>query len=300
MKVAAVDIGTNTVRLLLGAVEDGSLDTGWRRTEITRLGRGVDQNRQFDPEARSLTLGVLAEYRRAADAYGAERRAAFATSATRDADDREEFLTLASDAFGARPEVISGEREAEFSFSGVRSSLQTTGAILVIDLGGGSTEFVYGVSAVEYSKSIDIGSVRVTERWLSAGPVTNEQLEEVRAEVAAELSPLAIPGAPAVVVGVAGTFTTLASVHLGLDVYDPDVVHGTALRLSDLLRLVERLAAMSVEEIAQIPTVPAGRADVLLGGAIVAQAALARVGAAQITVSAADLLDGMALAIAAG
>ncbi|HEX9853835.1 MAG TPA: Ppx/GppA phosphatase family protein [Acidimicrobiia bacterium] len=298
MRVAAVDIGTNTVRLLLGEVAGGGLlSIAEKRTEITRLGRGVDERRRLDPRAVQLTVDVLGEYGSAADRFAAERRGAVATSATRDAEDREAFLDLAATAFGARPDVIAGEREAELAFAGVRSAVRPAGPILVVDLGGGSTEFVFGEDDVEYARSVDVGSVRVTERWLARRPITTEALAAARSAVAGALAPLEIPGAPGLVIGVAGTFTTLAAVHLELAVYDRDVVHGSVLRLDDLMRMVERLAALSVEDIAAIPTVPPGRADVLLGGAIVAEAAVARSGHGEVTISEADLLDGIALAI---
>ena len=238
------------------------------------------------------TLAVLTGYGRTVAAEQAEVRRAVATSATRDASNGAEFLERAAVALGFAPDVIDGDEEAHLSFRGARP--ETVGApVLVIDTGGGSTEFVVGLDQVSYAKSVDIGSVRLTERSLGPGPLEPAQIDAARTAVAAMFrSELDLPEAAAAI-GVAGTFTSLAAIHLELPEYDRDAVHGTVLTLADIGDLVDGLAALSLEQIEAIPSLDPRRAPVILGGAIVVEQAVAHSNLSEVTVSERDILDGI-------
>ncbi|MCA1735900.1 MAG: exopolyphosphatase [Actinobacteria bacterium] len=273
-KVAAVDIGTNSMRLLMiQQVGDGTVELGrWER--VTGLGTGVDGSGRLSEEAIDRTLLALAEFGARMNKAGVAKRRAVATSAARDASNREKFFDKAELALGVRPELISGKEEASLAFAGATAG--RTGASLVIDIGGGSTEFVTAAGGTSY----DIGSVRLTDRVLSPRPATIEQLTAARAMVAESFIGVALFAGP--VLGVAGTWTSLASIE-GTD----------ALMLSAITAWIDRLAGMSIEETAAIPGLDPARAPVILAGAVVAEGALTAVGAASIEVSKHDLLDGI-------
>jgi exopolyphosphatase/guanosine-5'-triphosphate,3'-diphosphate pyrophosphatase len=216
----------------------------------------------------------------------------------RAAGDREEFLDRAEAAFGIRPEVISGEEEAVLGFEGATGGRAGTGPCLVIDVGGGSTEFVFGSGRPEVVASVDLGSRRVTERFLAHHPCLPGELAEARRAAAAAFAGVVLPALPSTVVGLGGTFTSQAALHLGLKVYDSARVHGTVVTQAALDTLAERLATMSLEEIAGLPSLDPVRAPVLLGGAVASAEALRRSGTAEVVVSEADLLDGIARRLA--
>ncbi|MCP3974337.1 MAG: Ppx/GppA family phosphatase [bacterium] len=298
VRIGAVDIGTNTVRLLVVEPDEGGLGEELAHYAIvTRLGQGVDEAGALHSDAIDRTVEVLRRYGTIMDRLGVARRRVIATSASRDASNASEFLSRASEAVGQRPEIISGSEEASLSFSGARVDREKGEPTLVIDLGGGSTEFVAGTDGPEYANSIDIGSVRVTERFATSVPVPLIDVARAREHVSTlfqeqlELPPVAE------VIGVAGTYTTLCAIHLGLPEYDRVAVHGTVLSESVLADLVDLLGSMSVEEIAAIPSMHRGRAAVILAGAVVAQEALAVTGIAEIIVSENDILQGVALSI---
>ncbi|MEX1208312.1 MAG: Ppx/GppA phosphatase family protein [Acidimicrobiia bacterium] len=294
---AAIDIGTNTVRLLVAdLVGDGLVDVE-RRTEIVGLGRGVDATGRFDPGRVEHALAVLTDYAARLRFHGVSQVRAVATSATRDAEDASDFLDRVAGVLGFRPELIDGIEEAALSFRGATAALLGLHPTLVIDPGGGSTEFVLGAAAPDYSVSLDIGSVRLTERLLPERPASPDRVTAAAAEVAEIFGLVRLPTSPARVIGVAGTFTSLAAISLGLDPYDREAVHGSALTMADLDRLVDRLSGLTVEETAAIPSLEPKRAPVLLGGAIVAREAVRVSGLDSVTVSEADLLDGMVLAL---
>jgi exopolyphosphatase/guanosine-5'-triphosphate,3'-diphosphate pyrophosphatase len=300
VRVGAVDIGTNTVRLLVAERHGGGLfpdrlDDLDRRVVITTLGQGVDRTGRFADDVVARTVEVLAAYGAAIRAWDVAVVDAVATSATRDAENRDTFLDRAELALGFRPRVISGEEEAALSFAGTRAGVPGDGSLLVLDPGGGSTEFVFGRSDVEFAASIDIGSVRLTERMLPAHPATPEQVTGASVHVDGLLADVDLPAPPDVVVGVGGTFTSLAAIALDLEEYDRRVVDGSTHRRDTFVALVDRLAAMSLPDIAAIPSLDPARAPVLLGGAIVVERSLHAVGAAEVTVSEADILDGLAL-----
>lgn len=289
MRVGAVDIGTNTVRLL---IRDGDRELE-RRTLVVSLGAGLDATGRLSPEAMDRAAIALAEYGALLDHHDVARRRAVATSACRDAGNAAEFLDRVAPLLGARPEVITGEKEASLSFRGATAAFPGGGAGLVIDPGGGSTEFVYGTDRVEFSRSIDIGSVRLTDRMDPLRPAPASVVAAARAMVAAAFRVIDLPGAPERVIGVAGTFTSLAAIHLDLAQYDRSRVHGTVLAQSDLDWLVERLAGLTIAETVAIPGIDPKRAPVLLAGSIVAAEAVRRV-ADQVIVSEYDMLDAIA------
>jgi len=291
-----VDIGTNTVRLLVAEAGERGIEDIERLVEIVGLGVGVDATGRFDPERVEAALAVLEAYGGRARELGVERVGAVATSATRDADDGAAFLARASQALGHPVEVITGIEEAALSFRGASRGLALA-ATLVIDPGGGSTEFVLGTETPRYSVSIDIGSVRLTERLLPERPAPAERVAAAAAEVAEMFGLVRLPSLPDRVIGVAGTFTSLSAIDLGLDAYDPETVHGSVLSLDALDRLVARLSALTVDETAAIPSLDPRRAPVLLGGAIVAREALRVSGLSEAMVSEHDLLDGIVMGL---
>jgi exopolyphosphatase/guanosine-5'-triphosphate,3'-diphosphate pyrophosphatase len=300
VRIAAVDIGTNTVRLLVADQIAGRLEDVARHVVITRLGQGVDGTGLLNPAAVERTLGVLREYGAVMDDLGVSHRRAVATSAARDAADAGGFLDTAAAVLGARPEIIDGAEEARLSFHGATLGISESVGnepILVIDIGGGSTEFVVGIEEPAYAVSVDIGSVRLTERHLGSNPPTTEAVASAQAHVVALFqSELELPQVGRVI-GVAGTYTTLAAAQLDLAAYDRTVVDGTVLTDSDLRTMVEWLATLTVDQIAEIPSMDPGRAPVILGGAIIAELALATSGQTRLTVSESDILDGIALSI---
>ena len=299
MKVGAIDIGTNTVRLLVAERVGGGLfpvrlEDLDRRVVITRLGEGVDGSGRLADAAILRTVEVLGAYGAALRAWNVDVVDAVATSATRDAANRDVLLERAELALGFRPRVISGDDEAALSFNGATIA-GDTGLHLVIDPGGGSTEFVSGVDRVEQSISVEIGSVRLTERLLPDHPASAAQLTAARLHVDKAMGAVTPAPAGSSVLGVGGTFTSLAAIALDLEEYDRHAVHRAEFQVDVFDSLVERLGAMTIPEVEAIPSLDPARAPVLLGGAIVAARALHAVGAPQVTVSETDILDGVAL-----
>jgi exopolyphosphatase/guanosine-5'-triphosphate,3'-diphosphate pyrophosphatase len=289
MKVAAVDIGTNSMRLLVLG-DDGAEIV--RQVNVTTLGSGVDASGRFHPDRMSETLEVLAAYGETIRRLGVDRVAAVATSASRDAENGPEFVASAASAIGVPPEIIEGEREAALSFAGATVG-RGRNPSLVIDIGGGSTEFILGTSAPVEVVSVDMGSVRLTDRCLASRPASSVDLADAVAMVDAAFSAVPQSGV-AEVIGVAGTFTSLAAISLDLEVYDRDVVDGTRLTVEAIESITERLAEMTVAETAQIPSLQSKRAPVILAGAVVASRALRAVSADEVVVSESDLLDALA------
>lgn len=283
---AAVDIGTNSIRLLI--VSDAGTELV-RRQVVTGLGKGVDREGALSPEGIARTLEVLADYGRLLGEHGSVRIRAVATSACRDASNRDEFLDSAEAVLGVRPEVISGEEEARLAFLGATIDPPGKGPFLVVDIGGGSTELVWETGAV----SVDIGSVRLTDRMLPDRPAPFDELEAASRHVEGLLERVELPDSEWTVIGVAGTWTSLAAIHLRLDAYDPRKVHHSVLDRLGMDRLVERLASLSVEQTAAIPALDPARAPVILAGAVVARECMRRLGVLQVVVSERDLLDGV-------
>jgi exopolyphosphatase/guanosine-5'-triphosphate,3'-diphosphate pyrophosphatase len=299
VRIAAGDIGTNSTRLLIAEVAGGRVLPVQRRVVVTGLGAGVDRTGRLAEEAMARTLEVLAGYRVMARSAGVTALRVVATAAVRAAGgNREEFLDRAEASLGVRPEMITGREEAVLSFEGATGGVAGPAPYLVVDVGGGSTEFVFGTAVPEAVGSIDVGSRRVTERFLPTPPCPPGQVAAARRAAAEAFAAVALPGAAGTVIGVGGTYTALAALALGLPAYDPEKVHGAVVPLTALDALVGRLAALRLEQIAVLPSLDPARAPVLLGGAVVAAEALRRSGRGEVVVSEADLLDGIARRLA--
>jgi exopolyphosphatase / guanosine-5'-triphosphate,3'-diphosphate pyrophosphatase len=287
-RVAAVDLGTNTTRLLVADVADGSLVPLDRRERITRLGEDVDRRRKLLPTAIARVRNCLVDYRRVAEALGADKVLAVGTSAVRDADNGEAFLGEVEWSYGFTTRVLDGDEEALTTFRGVVSGRKIEEGTLVVDIGGGSTELIVGGPAgVEWHRSLDIGSVRLTERF-------GDDLESTAAAVRESLPELAVSRA----VGVAGTVATLATLDLGLPEFDRSRVDGHAASLDAVSEQLDRLAALALEERRRVPGLDPDRAPVIVAGAVILREVLARYGLDAVEYSDRDLLDGIALAAA--
>ena len=288
-RVAAVDLGTNTTRLLVADVADGRVEEVERRTAITRLGEGVDARRQLLPVPIARVRNVLSEYRREAERLGAERILLVATSAVRDAENGEAFLGEIEWSYGFATRLLDGDEEAELTFRGVTSDRELEPATLLVDVGGGSTELsVDGAHSV----SLDLGAVRLTERFLPSDPPTTDQVEAAAAHVRGLLPALE----PRAAIGVAGTVTTLAALELGG--YDRERVHGHVGGTAAVERWLERLASLPLAERRELPGLEPERAPVIVGGVAVVREVLLAYGLTGIEASERDILHGAALAAA--
>jgi len=301
-RVAAIDCGTNSIRLLIAEPgPDGRLRELERRLEIVRLGQGVDATGEFHPDALRRTFAVVDEYARLIAAAQVPPSAVHfvATSASRDARNREEFFAGVQSRLGVLPDVISGDREAELSFAGALGGVRPAAEpVLVMDIGGGSTELILGSASGELHQavSLDIGSVRVTERYLKVNPPAPEAVGEAVRHIDELLDSCGLDlAAVAAWIGVAGTATTLGGVYVGLPHYDRARVHGLRLPRAALEDLTARLTRSSVEEIKALPSMHPGRADVVTGGALIAARVAAATDAAEMVISEQDILDGIAL-----
>ena len=309
--VAAIDCGTNSIRLLIADRVDGRLRDLHREMRIVRLGEGVDATGRFSTDALARTEAALVDYAALLRNHDVQKLRMVATSATRDAANRDDFFAMTADILGAVvpgaiAEVITGSQEAELSFNGAVGELDSAAApFVVVDLGGGSTEVVLGdVRGVQASYSADIGCVRMTERCLHSDPPTAAEIAAAREVVRDRLGEAlrVVPVEQAKTwVGVAGTFTTIAALAQGMDTYDSEVIHLSRIRSSDMLAVCDDLIGMTRAQRAALGPMHEGRVDVIGGGAIVVQelaAALGeRAGIDEIVVSEHDILDGIALSI---
>ncbi len=305
-RVAALDCGTNSLRLLIADIDAaaGQLVEVVREMRIVRLGQGVDKTRRFADDALARTFDVCAEYaERIADA-GVSAIRFVATSASRDATNREEFFAGVRRILGVEADVITGDEEAALSFAGATGELAAISAIaapyLVVDIGGGSTEFVLGDRTVEAAKSVDVGCVRLTERHLHDDPATAAQISAVRADVLSALDLVrgAVPvmSAPSLV-GLAGSVTTVAALALGLTEYDRAQIHHARLSAEQVHEVTEQLLAMTRAQRAALPVIHPGRVDVIGAGALVLDTIMDSLGAREVVVSEHDILDGIAFSI---
>jgi exopolyphosphatase/guanosine-5'-triphosphate,3'-diphosphate pyrophosphatase len=275
-----------------------------RRMEVVRLGEGVDRTGRLAPEALERTFAACAVYAARIAELGAEQVRFVATSASRDAENREDFVKGVLRRIGVEPEVVTGEEEARLSFDGATRELlgSRPGPFLVVDIGGGSTEFALGERSMLASVSVDVGCVRLTERHLHADPPTAEQITSARADAAAAIS-LAAQTVPLEVartlVGVSGTVTTIAAMHLGLPAYAPEAIHLSRLPAAAVHALSAQLLTMSRVDRAALPVMHPGRVDVIGGGAIVLEAVVQGAGAESLVVSEHDILDGIAWSLVA-
>ena len=291
MRVAAIDQGTNTTRLLVADVEEGEVEEVSKRVEITRLGEGVDSRRRLLPLPIARVRNVLTEYRREAERLGVERVLLVATSAVRDAENGEAFLGEIEWSYGFVTRLLSGEEEAELTFRGAADA--RIGSTLVVDPGGGSTEFVVGESGEIRSRtSVDFGSVRLTERFLHSDPPTADELEAAANSVRS-----ALPSRPEAnhAVGVAGTITTLAALDLGFDEPEGFGTHGHRLTLDAVRAQRERLAGLPLAERSRLPGLHPERAPVIVAGAVLVEQVLDRYELEALEVSERDILHGAAL-----
>ena len=298
--MAAIDCGTNSTRLLVAqGGADGVLEQLDRRMVITRLGAGVDARRELDPAAVDRTLDVLRGYRRAMDEVGVERVRASGTSAVRDAGNGDDFLSAAAEVVGAPVELLSGDEEGRLAFAGATAELDPDdGPFLVVDIGGGSTEFIVGTTEPEGLLSVDVGCVRLTERFLHSDPPTAEELSAAISVTTAHLEDVAriLPATREArrLVGLAGTVTTVAAVELGLPEYDRDRTHHFRLTRAAAEDVFRTLATEARADRIHNPGLEEARADVIVGGCCVLVAVMRYFEADHMLVSESDLLDGLA------
>ncbi|MGW6003948.1 Ppx/GppA phosphatase family protein [Oerskovia enterophila] len=313
-RVAAIDCGTNSIRLLVADVDSttGVLTELDRRMEVVRLGQGVDRTGRLAPEALARTLDQAAEYAAVIEELGATRTRFVATSATRDAENRGEFVEGVLARLGVEPEVVSGNEEAELSFCGATGVVAAhhEGPFVVVDLGGGSTELVLGTDAPEAAWSMDVGCVRLTERHLRSDPPTAEEIAAARADVRAALDTATqtVPlGKAATLVGLAGSVTTVTAHALGLERYDRDRIDGAVLTVEQTLAACEDLLGRTRAEREALGFMHPGRIDVIGAGALVWAEVVRRVRddveaaggeLTSVVTSEHDILDGIALSIA--
>ncbi len=295
-RVAAIDCGTNSVRLLVLDAQTGA--DVHREMRVVRLGEGVDRTGRLSSAALDRTRAALVDYAEVCREQGVTQTRMVATSATRDADNRAEFAALVRSVLGVEPEVVTGTEEASLSFAGATRSLDVgDGPFLVMDVGGGSTEVVLGESSVTGSVSVDVGCVRLTERHLRTDPPTIAEVDAAEADLAEAVERIrdAVPVSQArTAVGLAGSVTTVAAYALGLTTYDEKRLHHTRIDAADVVRACEALLAMSRAERAALPFMHPGRVDVIGGGALVIRALVQGLGLSSVLVSEADILDGIA------
>ena len=298
-RVAAIDVGTNSVRLLVADRTPDGLTEIERDLVITRLGEGVDAARMLGEAALERTVGAIARYRERAVEAGARTVRIGATSAVRDAANRADFVRAVTEATGVRPEVLSGEEEARLSFHGAVNDLREKGPYLVLDVGGGSTEFVRGRRDVDAWISLDIGSVRLTERHVRNDPPTEDEVHALarEADEAVARAGEVVNGEGCTLVGLAGTVTTIAAISLGLERYERSAIHHHRLRAEDLGRISAMLARMPVESRKELPVMPPGREDVIVAGAVILERVLSGFDFPHLIVSESDILDGLVLTI---
>lgn len=308
-RVAAIDCGTNSIRLLVADADPatGELVDLDRRMTIVRLGQDVDRTGRLAPEALERTFAACREYAAVIADHGVDRtRTRFvATSASRDAENRDAFVRGVLDVLGVEPEVITGDQEAEFSFTGATRELTGRADLekpyLVVDIGGGSTEFVVGADRVEAARSVDIGCVRLTERHRLADPATQADITALRADIAAALDraeervPL---GEARTLVGLAGSVTTVAAIALGLTTYDSAAIHHSRIPFDVVREITTTLLSSTHAERATIPVMHPGRVDVIGAGALILLTIMERTGAEEVVVSEHDILDGIGWSIA--
>lgn len=312
-RVAAIDCGTNSIRLLVADVPASGAHTDLaRRMEVVRLGQGVDATGRLAPEAIERTRVALAGYAATARELGATDVRMAATSASRDASNRADFEAMVVETLGRLPDVITGREEAELSFLGATASLDAAAGahgataprppFLVVDIGGGSTEFVLGDAAgVRAARSVDIGCVRLTERHLRSDPPTAEEIRRAEDDIRAALALVTaeVPvGEAATLVGVAGSVTTVAAIALGLPGYDPEAIHGSRIPVADVRAVTADLLAATRARRAAMPVMHPGRVDVIGAGALILRVLMDEFGAGEVVVSEHDILDGIALRLA--
>ena len=304
MRVAAIDCGTNSIRLLIADIDGANFREVVRDMEIVRLGQGVDQTGQFHPDAITRTLAAVDKFAVEIAKRGVEKIRFCATSATRDATNRHLFVDGVRERLGIELEVITGDEEAALSFAGAIKDLDpSNGPFLVVDIGGGSTEFVFGTSTVEAARSVNIGCVRMSERHFANDPATPEQIELARTDIKAAIAIAAavVPISKAkTLVAVAGTATTIAAAALGLTEYDRYAIHLSRISAAQVHDSSAMFLSKNREERVSLGYMHPGRVDVIGAGSLVLSEIMKATGAAEFVASESDILDGMAFSLAQG
>ncbi len=301
-RVAAIDCGTNSIRLLIADISGDNFREIYRTMEIVRLGQGVDKNKAFHPDALDRTLKATALFSEEIARRGVERIRFCATSATRDASNRDLFINGVKSILGISPEVISGEEEASLSFYGATKELREVGApYLVVDIGGGSTEFVFGNEKVESAKSQNIGCVRMSERHFTSVPPTKDEIARATADIddAIKGAATSVPITEArTLIAVAGTATTVAAAALKLEEYDRYAIHMARISAEKTHAVSQMFLGMNRDEIAALGYMHPGRVDVIAAGSLVLSRIMSLTGAQEFVASESDILDGMARSLA--
>ena len=297
-RVASIDCGTNSIRLLIADISGGKFKEVLRDMEIVRLGQGVDENKSFHPDAINRTLAAVEKFKNQLAGKGVEKIRFCATSATRDAANRDLFIDGVRQILGVEVEVIPGEEEARLSFNGAtKELLQSDAPFLVVDIGGGSTEFVYGNQKVEFAKSVDIGCVRMSERHLKSQPVEMSKVEQAIIDIDKAIAQAAaiVPISKAkTLVAVAGTATTIAAAALELKTYDRYAIHLSRIPAEKVHKVSAAFQAMTKSDISKLGFMHPGRVDVITAGSLVLSRVMAATGATEFVASESDILDGMA------
>ena len=302
MRVAAIDCGTNSIRLLIADIEGDNFREVIRTMEIVRLGQGVDETGAFHPDAITRTLAALDGFAREIAKRGVEKIRFCATSATRDATNRHLFVDGVRERLGIEPEVISGEEEASLSFTGAIQDLSPSdGPFLVVDIGGGSTEFVFGTTHVEFAKSVNIGCVRMTERHFTNDPIQANDIEKARSDIQAAIAIAAavVPITQAkTLIAVAGTATTVAAAALNLPEYDRYAIHLARITAAQVHEASEMFLIQNREQRLALGYMHPGRVDVISAGSLVLSEVMKATEATGFVASESDILDGIARSIA--
>ena len=300
-QVAVIDCGTNSIRLLIAETSGSTIKEVIRTMEIVRLGQGVDENKAFHPDAINRTLLAVKSFKEIIDRNNVDKIRFCATSATRDASNRNIFIDGVRDILNIQVEVIPGEEEAALSFTGATYQLdQGSGPFLVVDIGGGSTEFVYGNKKVISAKSVNIGCVRMSERHLTNQPPTMDQIASaiVDIDIAITQAAVSVPiNSAKSLIAVAGTATTVAAAALDLSKYDRDLIHLAKISADKVHKVAQMFQSMNKSEISALPYMHEGRVDVITAGSLVLSRVMAATGAVEFVASESDILDGMAFSL---
>lgn len=300
-QVAVIDCGTNSIRLLIAEISGSNFKEVIRTMEIVRLGQGVDENKAFHPDAINRTLSAVKTFKEIIDKNKVDKIRFCATSATRDAMNRNLFIDGVRDILNVQVEVIPGEEEAALSFTGATYQLdQDSGPFLVVDIGGGSTEFVYGDKKVISAKSVNIGCVRMSERHLLSQPPAMDQIASaiVDIDIAITQAAVSVPiNSAKSLIAVAGTATTVAAAALNLSKYDRDAIHLSKISADKVHKVAQMFQSMNKNEISALPYMHEGRADVITAGSLVLSRVMAATGAVEFVASESDILDGMAFSL---
>ena len=305
MRVAAIDCGTNSIRLLIADIDSEKLTDVVRMMTVVRLGEGVDQTAQFSDAALERTFAAVDRYGELISQHKPEKVRFVATSATRDVSNREVFVAGIKQRLGIEPDVISGDEEAQLSFLGATADLVNEpnapiAPYVVVDIGGGSTEFVFGTTSPEFAKSTNVGCVRMTERHLQSDPPTAAQIAGATADIdaAIELAHQTVPLEKAAsLIGLAGSVTTVAALALKLDKYDAEKIHGSRISAAQVHEVTQKLLAMTRAERAALGPMHEGRVDVIGGGALVLDRIMTLGKFSEVVISERDILDGIARAL---